>query len=75
MKHFYARAFALIAVPAVVYLFWFYIHFAILNESGPGDSFMTTRFQDTLKNSPLKMSALGKKKKSDEITSYLHRFS
>lgn len=60
MKHFYARAFALIAVPITVYLFWFYVHFAILNESGPGDSFMSTRFQDTLKNSPLKMAALGK---------------
>ncbi|GAA5800931.1 putative PMT4-dolichyl-phosphate-mannose--protein O-mannosyltransferase [Helicostylum pulchrum] len=58
MKHFYARAFSLIIVPIGIYLFWFYIHFAILNESGPGDSFMSSRFQDTLKNSPLKMSAL-----------------
>lgn len=68
MKHFYARAFSLIIVPIGIYLFWFYIHFAILNESGPGDSFMSSRFQDTLKNSPLKMSALGnvlcKQKKS-----------
>ncbi|KAI8991396.1 glycosyltransferase family 39 protein [Mycotypha africana] len=58
MKHFYARAIGLIAVPTVVYLFWFYVHFAILNKSGPGDSFMTNRFQDTLKNNPLKMNAL-----------------
>ncbi|ORE07517.1 O-mannosyltransferase [Rhizopus microsporus var. microsporus] len=58
MKHFYARAFALIIVPIAVYLFWFYIHFAILDQSGPGDSFMSTRFQDTLKFSPLKMAAL-----------------
>lgn len=60
MKHFYARAFSLIFLPIVIYLFWFYVHFAILNESGPGDSFMSARFQDTLKNSPLKMQALGK---------------
>lgn len=60
MKHFYARAFALIFIPVCVYLFWFYVHFAILIESGPGDSFMTPRFQDTLRNSPLKMLALGK---------------
>ncbi|KAI8643217.1 glycosyltransferase family 39 protein [Parasitella parasitica] len=78
MKHFYARAFSLIFVPIVIYLFWFYVHFAILIESGPGDAFMTTRFQDTLKNSPLKMSAL-EIYYGDEITmkhkdtnSYLH---
>ncbi|KAG0801884.1 hypothetical protein G6F22_000803 [Rhizopus arrhizus] len=59
MNHFYARAFSLIIVPIFVYLFWFYVHFAILNESGPGDSFMSARFQDTLKFSPLKMAALG----------------
>lgn len=59
LKHFYARAFCLIFVPVVIYLFWFYVHFAILIESGPGDAFMTTRFQDTLQNSPLKLSALG----------------
>jgi dolichyl-phosphate-mannose-protein mannosyltransferase len=60
MRHFYARAFSLIVVPITVYLFWFYVHFAILNESGPGDDFMSPQFQDTLKNSPLKMLALGK---------------
>jgi dolichyl-phosphate-mannose--protein O-mannosyl transferase len=67
MSHFYARAFSLIIVPIFVYLFWFYVHFAILNESGPGDSFMSTRFQDTLKFSPLKMAALGKYIKSRYI--------
>ncbi|OBZ91120.1 Dolichyl-phosphate-mannose--protein mannosyltransferase 4 [Choanephora cucurbitarum] len=78
MKHFYARAFALIIVPIFVYLFWFYVHFAILNESGPGDNFMSARFQDTLKNSPLKMAAL-EIHYGDEITlknkdtnAYLH---
>ena len=67
MKHFYARAFALIIVPIFVYLFWFYVHFAILNESGPGDNFMSARFQDTLKNSPLKMAALGKKRRKQAV--------
>lgn len=60
MKHFYARAFALIFVPITVYLFWFYVHFAILTESGPGDSFMSTAFQETLQNSPIKLKSLGK---------------
>ncbi|KAM3586300.1 Dolichyl-phosphate-mannose--protein mannosyltransferase 4 [Umbelopsis sp. WA50703] len=53
MKHFYARAFALIFVPACVYLFWFWVHFSILDTSGPGDAFMTARFQSTLKGNPL----------------------
>ncbi|KAI9018623.1 putative PMT4-dolichyl-phosphate-mannose--protein O-mannosyltransferase [Phycomyces nitens] len=58
IKHFYARALALIAIPAFIYMFWFYIHFAILVESGPGDTFMSSTFQETLKNSAIKMKSL-----------------
>ncbi|KAI8141824.1 glycosyltransferase family 39 protein [Fennellomyces sp. T-0311] len=58
MKHFNARAIALIVVPIFVYLFWFYIHFAILDQSGPGDTFMSASFQETLKNSAIKMKSL-----------------
>lgn len=58
MKHFYARAFGLIFVPTVVYLFWFYIHFSILTVSGPGDAFMSPTFQETLKGNTMVMSAL-----------------
>ncbi|CAI2185386.1 19719_t:CDS:2 [Funneliformis geosporum] len=47
-KHFAARAIGLIVVPISVYLFWFYIHFLILNTSGPGDAFMSPAFQETL---------------------------
>ncbi|CAO3651446.1 unnamed protein product [Cunninghamella echinulata] len=57
-RHFHARAIALIIVPLFLYMFWFYIHFAILNESGPGDSFMSSHFQATLKNSATKMKSL-----------------
>ncbi|CAO3677697.1 unnamed protein product [Umbelopsis ramanniana] len=57
-KHFYARAVALIIVPTFVYLFWFYIHFSILDTSGPGDNFMSAAFQATLKGSPLKEQAI-----------------
>ena len=60
MKHFNARALGLIIIPTFVYLFWFYIHFAILDQSGPGDSFMSSAFQETLKNSAIKMKSLGK---------------
>ncbi|KAK6464021.1 Dolichyl-phosphate-mannose-protein mannosyltransferase-domain-containing protein [Scheffersomyces coipomensis] len=52
-KHFFSRFFALIIVPFTIYLFWFYLHFAILNKSGPGDSFMSSEFQETLSESPL----------------------
>ncbi|SAL96727.1 hypothetical protein [Absidia glauca] len=58
MRHFYARAIALIIIPILIYLFWFYIHFAILVESGPGDSFMSSHFKETLKNSAAKMKSL-----------------
>lgn len=53
MNHFWARAVGLILVPTIVYLFWFYVHFAILTHSGPGDDFMSTEFQETLKGNTM----------------------
>ncbi|KAH7328709.1 mannosyltransferase PMTI [Stachybotrys elegans] len=47
-KHFAARAFGLIVLPFLFYLFWFQVHFAILSRSGPGDDFMSPEFQETL---------------------------
>jgi dolichyl-phosphate-mannose-protein mannosyltransferase len=47
-KHFCARAFGLIVMPFIFYLFWFQVHFAVLNRSGPGDDFMSPEFQETL---------------------------
>lgn len=52
-KHFFARVFALIILPAFVYLFWFWVHFSILIKSGTGDSFMSSKFQHTLEGSPM----------------------
>ncbi|EAQ92540.1 conserved hypothetical protein [Chaetomium globosum CBS 148.51] len=49
-KHFAARAFGLIIMPFLFYLFWFQVHFSILTRSGPGDDFMTPEFQETLSN-------------------------
>ncbi|SPN96874.1 probable dolichyl-phosphate-mannose--protein O-mannosyltransferase [Cephalotrichum gorgonifer] len=48
IKHFCARAFGLIIMPFIFYLFWFQVHFSILSRSGPGDDFMTPEFQETL---------------------------
>ncbi|TKA79749.1 hypothetical protein B0A49_00563 [Cryomyces minteri] len=47
-KHLGARVIGLIVVPFFFYLFWFQVHFAILNRSGPGDDFMSPEFQETL---------------------------
>ncbi|PWN31975.1 putative PMT4-dolichyl-phosphate-mannose--protein O-mannosyltransferase [Meira miltonrushii] len=52
-RHFLARTFGLIIFPAFVYLFWFWVHFAILIKSGPGDAFMTSEFQQTLQGNPM----------------------
>lgn len=49
VRHFFARAFALIVVPVFVYMFWFWIHFMILSSSGDGDGFMSSEFQHTLR--------------------------
>ncbi|TPX64456.1 dolichyl-phosphate-mannose---protein mannosyltransferase [Spizellomyces sp. 'palustris'] len=52
-RHFSARALCLIFLPLVVYLAFFYIHFAILVKSGPGDAFMSPAFQDGLLGSEM----------------------
>jgi dolichyl-phosphate-mannose-protein mannosyltransferase len=42
---------ALVVIPAAVYLTVFAIHFAVLTRSGPGDTFMSARFQAQLPGS------------------------
>jgi len=56
-KHFAARAFGLIVVPFMFYLFWFQVHFSILTRSGPGDDFMTPEFQSTLSDNLMTLSS------------------
>ncbi|GJJ68654.1 dolichyl-phosphate-mannose-protein mannosyltransferase [Entomortierella parvispora] len=58
VNHFIARAICLIAVPVVVYMFMFEIHFLLLGNGGEGDGFMSAPFQMTLGHS-LKDSPLG----------------
>lgn len=57
-KHFGARAFGLIIMPFIFYLFWFQVHFAILTRSGPGDDFMTPEFQETLSDNIMLANSL-----------------
>ncbi|KAK1757515.1 Dolichyl-phosphate-mannose--protein mannosyltransferase [Echria macrotheca] len=57
-KHFAARAFGLIIMPFIFYLFWFQVHFAILTRSGPGDDFMTPEFQETLTDNVMLANAV-----------------
>ena len=59
MRHFFARAFGLILIPAIIYMFWFWVHFQVLIRSGPGDDFMSPAFQETLIGSPLTTNAQG----------------
>ena len=58
-KHLGARVVGLIIVPFLMYLFWFQVHFAILNRSGPGDDFMTPEFQETLSDNLMTQQAVG----------------
>ncbi|CAG8548855.1 10266_t:CDS:10, partial [Gigaspora margarita] len=49
LKHFIARALCLIIIPIALYLSFFVLHFAILPNSGTGDGFMSSEFQQTLR--------------------------
>ncbi|WFD27612.1 dolichyl-phosphate-mannose--protein mannosyltransferase [Malassezia nana] len=53
VKHVCARALGLLIVPLFVYLGCFYVHFSILTRSGPGDVFMSPRFQQSLQGNDL----------------------
>jgi dolichyl-phosphate-mannose-protein mannosyltransferase len=58
-KHFAARSATLIALPFVVYMSFFWMHFAILTHSGTGDNFMSPTFQETLKGNDMLMRSQG----------------
>lgn len=47
-KHFMARFFCLIVIPATFYMAMFAIHFTCLVNPGEGDGFMSSEFQSTL---------------------------
>lgn len=43
-----ARMFGLILIPIMTYIFPFYIHFKVLNKTGPGADFMSLKFRQNL---------------------------
>lgn len=59
IRHFMARALCLIVVPMLFYMFMFWIHFAILSNSGDGDGFMSSEFQHTLRGRYMKDTYAG----------------
>lgn len=58
-RHFAARAYALIFLPFLLYLVFFWIHFKILIYSGPGDTFMSPAFQETLQGNEMLLNSQG----------------
>lgn len=48
-----ARALCLIVIPTLLYMGIFYIHLAVLSNSGPGDGFYSSAFQVGLKGNYL----------------------
>lgn len=56
-----ARAIGLIVIPFIVYLSFFYIHFAILVQSGSGDLYMSPAFQETLVGNEMLLNSAGKR--------------
>lgn len=57
--HWAARAVCLIFVPITVYILCFRAHFAILNNSGPGDGVMDSMFQARLNRNKILNSPAG----------------
>ena len=57
--HWLARVVFLIAVPIIVYMLNFVVHFAILSRSGAGDAQMSSLFKASLAGSDLLENPLG----------------
>lgn len=78
IRHFSARSLCLIFLPFFLYLSFFYVHFAILVNSGPGDGFMSPAFQEGLIGSDLNTNSSAIPYYSDvvfkhkELSVYLH---
>jgi dolichyl-phosphate-mannose-protein mannosyltransferase len=56
--HWLARIFGLIIVPASLYVLMFYVHFSVLNRTGPDDGTLSSLFQYHLAGSGLQENPL-----------------
>ncbi|ORY26861.1 hypothetical protein BCR39DRAFT_539830 [Naematelia encephala] len=56
-RHFLYRTVGLIIVPFLIYLSFFWVHFKVLKYSGPGDTFMSPAFQETLAGNELLLNS------------------
>ena len=74
-RHFGARALCLIVLPTILYIIPFYIHFALLIHSGPGDNFMSLRFQETLLGNKQTLGSSSKPHEFGALLMILDRFS
>ena len=70
-RHTVRRLNGLVFAPFMVYLFWFWVHFAILKKSGSGDEFMSQSFQETLDESLLARES--KQVQYHDIVTFKHK--
>lgn len=56
-KHFFARAACLALLPISIYLASYWVHFAILTRTGPGDAMMSSDFQAGLEGNQMHATA------------------
>jgi len=52
LKEYIYKSAIISALPLLIYFSIFWVHFYLLDKSGPGDAFMTPEFQKTLEGSP-----------------------
>lgn len=53
-KYLLKRIFFLICIPSTIYIGMFYLHFFVVNQTGPDDGFMSSEFQLSLKGNSYK---------------------
>ncbi|ODV79111.1 glycosyltransferase family 39 protein [Suhomyces tanzawaensis NRRL Y-17324] len=78
--HFFARGLILLGVPAFLYLFFFAIHFQVLNQEGDGSAFMSSAFRAGLQgnsiptniNSRVGLGSVVTLRHVDTLGGYLH---
>ncbi len=66
-----ARSVGFIVLPIILYLSFFWIHLSILTYAGPGDSFMSPAFQETLRGNEMLLNSQGKAFSSPTLSSMI----